>query len=193
MGYPLSAALLLLSAVLEDPSSSTSQTYVAAISEFIHFIENVQKHGSDIRGLVAFCARFLEVALWAIDDRNALRIGLLSDGSSPPHSEVERCTEVRTPFHCVDVHYFSISSLILTIPMKCLTISSIFLFQSLRKKLMTSTDWLHLAQGLLSNIPALQRQAAETFSDLLGAENLSNNLCVPIIMRWHDLSFAFRS
>lgn len=110
MGYPLSAVLLLLSAVLEDPQSPSSQTNVAAITEFFHFVKDVQKHGNDIRGLVGVCERFHEIALWAISDRKVSRSELFPESSLLPHFEVERGTEVRKPFYYILPHYFSVSS-----------------------------------------------------------------------------------
>ncbi|EFQ30715.1 fungal specific transcription factor domain-containing protein [Colletotrichum graminicola M1.001] len=41
----------------------------------------------------------------------------------------------------------------------------------LRIKLSGVTDWMHLAQGLLSNIPVLVSQAREIFADVLGIEH----------------------
>ncbi|KAK1982815.1 fungal-specific transcription factor domain-containing protein [Colletotrichum cereale] len=42
--------------------------------------------------------------------------------------------------------------------------------EALRVKLSSVTDWMHLAQGLLSNMPVLVSQAREIFAEVLGME-----------------------
>jgi hypothetical protein len=65
--YPLASTLLLLSAVLKKPDS-TSQTHVDRIEGFIKLLQEIQSNGSDIQKLLSFCQKIYSIASLTIND-----------------------------------------------------------------------------------------------------------------------------
>ncbi|KAH7068571.1 hypothetical protein FB567DRAFT_541310 [Paraphoma chrysanthemicola] len=65
--------------------------------------------------------------------------------------------------------------------------------ESIRNKLSQVDDFLHLAQGLLSNIPGIRNQAAEVLSDILGemTSNDAYGCFVPEIMKSATHNFSY--
>ncbi|KAK2036294.1 fungal-specific transcription factor domain-containing protein [Colletotrichum somersetense] len=65
--------------------------------------------------------------------------------------------------------------------------------EALRIKLSGVTDWMHLAQGLLSNVPVLISQAREIFADVLGMEQKDGEygLFVPGALQPHRHNVIF--
>ncbi|KAK1964989.1 fungal-specific transcription factor domain-containing protein [Colletotrichum sublineola] len=65
--------------------------------------------------------------------------------------------------------------------------------EALRIKLSGATDWMHLAQGLLSNIPVLMSQAREIFAEVLGMEQNDREygLFVPGTLQPHRYNVSF--
>ena len=65
--------------------------------------------------------------------------------------------------------------------------------QLLRSRFSQVTDWLQLAQGLLSNMPAPQNQACEIFSDILGPDTMDETYgaFVPAFMKSSTYNFSF--
>ncbi|GKT85520.1 mut3p-like fungal specific transcription factor [Colletotrichum tofieldiae] len=67
--------------------------------------------------------------------------------------------------------------------------------EALRLKLSGVTDWMHLAQGLLSNMPVLIAQAREIFADVLGMEQKDGEygMFAPEMLKPHRYNVAFGS
>ncbi|GJC79066.1 fusaridione A cluster transcription factor fsdR [Colletotrichum liriopes] len=67
--------------------------------------------------------------------------------------------------------------------------------EALRFKLSGVTDWMHLAQGLLSNMPVLIAQAKEIFADVLGMEQKDGEygMFAPEMLKPHRNNVAFGS
>ncbi|KAH7061732.1 hypothetical protein BKA63DRAFT_429955 [Paraphoma chrysanthemicola] len=65
--------------------------------------------------------------------------------------------------------------------------------ESTRNKLSQVDDFLHLAQGLLSNIPSIKNKAAEVLSDILGGMNLDDayGCLVPESMKSVTHNFSY--
>ncbi|OHW91338.1 fungal specific transcription factor domain-containing protein [Colletotrichum incanum] len=65
--------------------------------------------------------------------------------------------------------------------------------EALRLKLSGVTDWMHLAQGLLSNMPVLLAQAREIFADVLGMEQKDGEygMFAPEMLKPHRYNVAF--
>ncbi|GKT47312.1 fusaridione A cluster transcription factor fsdR [Colletotrichum spaethianum] len=65
--------------------------------------------------------------------------------------------------------------------------------EALRLKLSEVTDWMHLAQGLLSNMPLLMAQAREIFADVLGMdqEDGKYGMFVPEMLKPHRYNVLF--
>lgn len=70
--YPLSAVLILLLAILADPTGQLAESDVELIGEFVQFLERLQKHGCDVDSLLDGCIKLHWVALCAI---NASEVG----------------------------------------------------------------------------------------------------------------------
>jgi hypothetical protein len=68
-----------------------------------------------------------------------------------------------------------------------------FKIQLLRSRLSQVADWLQLAQGLLSNMPAPHNQAREIFSDILGPATMDQTYgaFVPAFMKSQTNNFSF--
>ncbi|KAK1999057.1 fungal-specific transcription factor domain-containing protein [Colletotrichum falcatum] len=67
--------------------------------------------------------------------------------------------------------------------------------EALRSKLSGVADWMHLAQGLLSNMPVLISQAREIFADILGMEQEDGEYGVfaPGVLQPHRHNVSFGS
>ena len=52
---------------------------------------------------------------------------------------------------------------------------------------------MHLAQGLLSNMPMQRKHANEIFGDIFGevSSDKAYGMCVPAVMESHHQTFAF--
>jgi hypothetical protein len=72
LSYPLSAVLILLLAILGDPTGQLAESDLELIGEFVQFLERLQKGGCDVESLLDGCIRFHWVALCAI---NASKVG----------------------------------------------------------------------------------------------------------------------
>ena len=68
-----------------------------------------------------------------------------------------------------------------------------FKIQLLRSRFSQVADWLQLAQGLLSNMPAPHNQAREIFSDILGSATTDETYgaFVPAFMKSYTHNFSF--
>ena len=72
MCYPLSAVLILLLAILANPTGQLAESDIELIGEFVQFLERLQKCGCDVDSLLDGCVKFHWVALCAT---NASEVG----------------------------------------------------------------------------------------------------------------------
>ena len=71
MSYPLSAALILVSTILADPTAHQAEHDVRIIEEFIQFLNSLQVDGCDVRNLLDGCVKLQKIAECAVDAHKA--------------------------------------------------------------------------------------------------------------------------
>lgn len=67
MCYPLSAVFILLSAILEEPSSATAQDDLRRIGQFVTFVKRAAGDGCDVQRLLNACTKLRDVASCAVN------------------------------------------------------------------------------------------------------------------------------
>ncbi|KAH6886774.1 hypothetical protein B0T10DRAFT_406929 [Thelonectria olida] len=154
--YPLSAVLILLSAILEDPVGAQAQADVGTIREFVQFLTSLRDDGCDVGSLLGGCTKLHRVAACAVHTHKGEDQSLIHGDESASNGTLAQ-------------------------------------LQSIRLKLLRVTDWLHLAQGLLSNIPMLRAEAETVLSGIFGSETVDNvyGLFVPEIFKSCNYNFSF--
>ncbi|CAO2654524.1 Nn.00g112570.m01.CDS01 [Neocucurbitaria sp. VM-36] len=154
--YPLSAALILLAAILANPAAPPAEAHVKLIEEFVLFLQILLDYGCDVHKLFNACTMVHITASCAVDASKSTQ-GSLELGEST-----------------------SANAIFAQLKMIRLEQSQI-------------TDWLAIAQGLLSNVFTLTAKAKETLSDIFGEEATQGNygLCVPEFLKSETYNFSF--
>lgn len=145
---------MLLSVTLQNPASATVQDNPRIIGEFISFLRRLADDGFDVQRFLTACIKLHDVAVCAIS------ISLAEEHSQ---STGEAYSQSHT------LAQLDVSSIDLISPdlVKIRLTNSI---QSIRAKLFGVQDWLHLAQGFMSNLPMLRAEAEERLSEIYGIE-----------------------
>ena len=160
-----------------DPIGELAEPDVELIGEFVQFLERLQKNGCDVDSLLDGCIKFHWVALCAI---NASEVSQqLWDWDQ---GMVQGITWAQLE-----------ASIALLLKNNGFNLTYM-LSQSIRLKLSNVTDWLQLAQGLLSNISRLRMESEEVLSDIFGTQPTSGvyGRFVPECLKSssHNLSFG---
>ncbi|KAK6845387.1 hypothetical protein PG995_015497 [Apiospora arundinis] len=158
--YPVSAFLILLKEVLDDPRGDEASSNVTHISTFVQDLKNwKQKEGYDIQKVIEGCSKLLAIASFATTcPRSTASLPEMGMGIGMPASSAQ--------------------------------------FETLRSRLHDATHFMHLTQGLMSNMPIPYALATRTFSGIL---NLSADSAdtfgpfVPDILKPRTYKFFYGS
>lgn len=145
---------MLLSAILQNPASATVQDDLRIMGEFVGFLRRLGDDGFDVQRILTACIKLHDVAACAVS---------ISQAKEPSQTTGETSGQNHTlaqlEVSIIDLISPDLDKIRLTISI-----------QSIRAKLFGVQDWLHLAQGFMSNLPMLRAEAEERLSDVYGVE-----------------------
>lgn len=170
--YPLSATLVLLFAILNHPTDEEAEANLNSIGRFVNLLQFLQKRGCDVHEMLRGCSRLLSIVAY---QRFVVLGRHWSHSVTPTNPQVPK-----TQVNVSKIHGPR-------------SFKGRLIVKSLRMRLSEVSNWMHVAQGFLSNIACHVDMAERTFSEVLGEWKVMDGYgrFVPDVLKTYKYNFRY--